>query len=206
MAKLYFRYGAMNCGKTTALIQVAYNYEQEGMHVLLFKPANDTKGDDKVISRIGVERRVDVLLDENSHVYDYLNIDNLPDAIIVDESQFLQPYQVDELYQISKELDVPVLTYGLRNDFQMNTFPGSQRLLALADDIEELKNICSCGKKATQNLRLINNIPVFEGESIVIDQPDNDKAEVKYKAVCGRCYLEPAKKPTIKELIKNIHN
>lgn len=206
MAKLYYRYGAMNCGKTTALIQVAYNYEQEGMYILLFKPASDTKGEDKVVSRIGVERKVDVLLDDKHHVYDYLDVDNLPDAIIVDEAQFLQPFQVDELYQVSKELDVPTLTYGLRNDFQMNTFPGSARLLSLADDIEELKNICSCGKKATQNLRLINGIPVFEGESIVIDQPDNEQAEVKYKAVCGRCYLELAKKPKIRELIKNIHN
>lgn len=203
MAKLYFRYGAMNCGKTTVLLQTAHNYDSEGMKILLFKPSTDTKGGDCVVSRLGVKRKVDVLLKPDEHVYEHLDIDDLPSAILVDEAQFLKPEQVDELYRIAKELDIPVLTYGLRNDFMLQTFPGASRLLALADSIEELKNICKCGKKATQNLRTLNGVPVFEGDSVVIDD-ENSKYE--YKPICGKCYLELSNKPKIRNLIRNIHN
>ena len=106
-------------------------------------------------------------------------------AIIIDEAQFLTPAQVDELYFIAKIFNIPVLCYGLRCDFQMKGFPGSTRLLEIADDLEELKTICSCGKKATQNLRLVNDKPVFTGDQVSIDNQDN----VKYIAVCGDCYL-----------------
>lgn len=187
MSKLYFRYGAMNCGKTTALLQVAHNYEEQGMTVLLIKPSIDTKGDDTVVSRLGISRKVDVLLQPNDTIIPYLpDRDIQVNAIIVDEAQFLTPAQVDELYFISKTLNIPVLTYGLRCDFQMKGFPGSIRLLEIADDLEELKTICSCGKKATQNLRLVNGRPVFTGEQISIDNQD----DVKYCSVCGDCYLK----------------
>ena len=186
MAKLYFRYGAMNCGKTTLLLQTAYNYEERGMKPLLFKPKIDTKGNDKIISRLGITRKIDYCLDNNDTISNYLDKNNLPAAIIVDEAQFLTTKQVDELYNISKELDIPVLTYGLRNDFLMNTFEGAARLLALADTIEELKTICRCGRKATQNMRFLNGKPVFEGESILIDGTSN----IVYESVCGKCYLE----------------
>ena len=189
MAKLYFRYGAMNCGKTTLLLQTAYNYEERGMKPLLFKPKVDTKGNDKIISRLGITRKIDYCLNSNDTISDYLDINNLPAAIIVDEAQFLTTKQVDELYAISKELDIPVLTYGLRNDFLMNTFEGAARLLALADTIEELKTICRCGRKATQNMRFLNGKPVFEGESILIDGTSN----IVYESVCGKCYLEKRK-------------
>ena len=109
-----------------------------------------------------------------------------PAAIIVDEAQFLTPAQVDELYFLAKFYDVPVLCYGLRCDFRMEGFEGSTRLLQIADDIEELKTICQCGAKATQNLRLINGEPVFEGEQIEID----DHTKVEYDGVCGKCYLK----------------
>lgn len=186
MAKLYFRYGAMNCGKTTLLLQTAHNYEERGMKVLLLKPNIDTKGANTVVSRLGVKRKVDYILKKDDKISNYLNKKELPAAIIVDEAQFLTTKQVDELYIISKELDIPVLTYGLRNDFLMNTFEGSARLLSLADTIEELKTICRCGKKATQNMRLLNGNPIFEGDSILID----GTTDIVYESVCGKCYLE----------------
>ena len=184
MSKLYFRYGAMNSGKTAALLQVAHNYEEKGMKVVVIKPSVDTKGDDKVTSRLGIERKVDVILAPEEGIMEHMVL-NKPDAIIVDEAQFLTFDQVDELYAITKTFDVPVLAYGLRCDFQMKGFPGASRLLELADDIEELKTICACGKKATQNLRLINGEPTFEGSQIAIDGTDN----ITYDSVCGECYL-----------------
>ena len=186
MAKLYFRYGAMNCGKTTLLLQTAYNYEERGMKALLLKPKIDTKGNNNVISRLGITRKIDHCLESTDTISKYLNKDSLPAAIIVDEAQFLTTKQVDELYEISKKYNIPVLTYGLRNDFLMNTFEGSARLLALADSIEELKTICRCGRKATQNMRFLDGKPVFEGESILIDGTSN----IVYESVCGKCYLK----------------
>lgn len=185
MAKLYFRYGAMNCGKTTSLLQVAHNYEEQGMKIVLVKPEVDTKGNDMVVSRIGVERRVDIILGTGKLLWSILASGN-PDAIIVDEAQFLTPEQVDELYMITKAYNIPVLCYGLRADFQMVGFPGATRLLEIADDIEEMKTICKCGSKATQNMRLINGVPTFSGAQVVID---DGKDNVSYEAVCGKCYL-----------------
>lgn len=186
MAKLYFRYGAMNCGKTTHLLQVAHNYEERGMRVLLIKPAIDTKGEDKVVSRLGVTRQVDIQLPNDSTVMELMQPEK-PNAILVDEAQFLSQNQVDELYYMTKIYDIPIICYGLRCDFQMQGFPGSTRLLQLADDIEEMKTICSCGKKATQNLRLINNIPVFNGAQVAIDNGENS---ISYESVCGECYIK----------------
>ena len=186
MSKLYFRYGAMNAGKSAALLSVAHNYEEKGMPIILLKPSIDTKGDNKVTSRIGIERDVDILLAPEDFILDKMPNQQKPWAIIVDEAQFLTPEQVEELFVITKIYDIPVLCYGLRCDFQMKGFPGSTRLLELADDIEELKTICSCGKKATQNLRLINNQPVFEGEQVEID----GKSDIQYTSVCGECYLK----------------
>lgn len=189
MSKLYFRYGAMGSGKTAALLQVAHNYEQKNMKVILIKPSIDTKGDSKVISRIGISREVDIILGPNDSVMEKM-FPEKPYAIIVDEAQFLTPEQVEELYLMTKAYDVPVLCYGLRCDFQMKGFPGSTRLLEIADDLEELKTICECGSKATQNIRRVNGTPVFEGEQIVID----DHTQVEYEGVCGKCYLKLSRK------------
>ena len=189
MSKLYFRYGAMSSGKTAALLQVAHNYERQGMTIVLVKPSVDTKGNEKVVSRLGIEREVDIVLAPNEELLTRMKPVK-PHAIIVDEAQFLTVAQVDELFLISKKYDIPVLCYGLRCDFQMQGFEGSTRLLLVADDIEELKTICPCGSKATQNLRLINNEPVFEGEQIVID----DHTKVEYEGVCGKCYLRLRRK------------
>lgn len=189
MSKLYFRYGAMSSGKTAALLQVAHNYERQGMTIVLVKPSVDTKGNEKVVSRLGIEREVDIVLAPNEELLTRMKPVK-PHAIIVDEAQFLTVAQVDELFLISKKYDIPVLCYGLRCDFQMQGFEGSTRLLLVADDIEELKTICPCGSKATQNLRLVNNEPVFEGEQIVID----DHTKVEYEGVCGKCYLRLRRK------------
>lgn len=186
MSKLYFRYGAMGCGKTASLLQVVHNYIEKDMKVLLIKPKIDTKGNNSVESRIGISRTVDYLIPNKTKIKKHLELDNVR-AIIVDEAQFLSASQVDELYEISKINDIPVLCYGLRCDFKMKGFPGSIRLLEIADDIEELKNICRCGNKATQNLRIKNGIPTFEGEQILID---GMKDEITYEGVCGKCYLE----------------
>lgn len=189
MAKLYFRYSAMNAGKSTMAIQVAHNYEELEMTALVWKPSIDTKGEDTITSRIGINRKVDNLLTIEDSPIKILK-ETLKDnpeikAIIVDEAQFLTEDQVNELYYITKKMHIPVMCYGLRCDFQMQLFPGSKRLLAIADELEEIKNMCKCGKKATQNLRLVNGIPTFDGAQVAIDGKD----KVTYEAKCGECYI-----------------
>lgn len=189
MSKLYFRYGAMNCGKSTNLLQVAHNYEERGMKVLIIKPKTDTKGGNKVVSRLGVTREVDLLLDGEADVFkevhEYIKEHGTVHCILGDEVQFFKSHQIDELFQIAVKLDIPTICYGLRTDFQMNGFEGSARLLLLAHSLEELKTICKCGKKALLNGRLINGKFVFEGEQIAIDKKDN----VEYEALCPKCFF-----------------
>jgi len=188
MAKLYFRYGAMNCGKTTNVIQTAYNYKEKGKNILLLKAEIDTKGEDTVINRSGQSMKVDYLIDKKDSIFN-LPLENVK-AIVVDEAQFLTTNQVDELYYITKMFEIPVICYGIRTDFQMQTFPGSARLLAIADDLEESKTICNCERKATQNMRKVNGIPTFEGDQVAIDGEN----KVTYESVCGKCYLETREK------------
>ena len=190
MSKLYFRYGAMNSGKSTNLMQVAYNYEERGMRVILIKPSTDKKGGDKLVSRLGVERKVDLLIDDAQNIYDEVNKWQSEkyniDCILVDEVQFFKANQIDELFKVAVCLDIPVICYGLRTDFKMEGFEGSTRLLLLAHSIEELKTICKCGKKAILNGRKINNKFVFEGQQVAIDNVDN----VEYESLCGHCYFK----------------
>ncbi len=189
MSKLYFRYGAMNCGKTTNLLQVAHNYEERGMRVLLLKPSIDTKANTKVSSRIGVEREVDHLVLPDENLKGYLSlIKDKTECIIVDEAQFLTEKQVDELFIFSKLTSIPVICYGLRADFRSELFPGSKRLFELADNIEELYTICRCGKKARFNARIVNGEFTLEGSQVAID------GEVNYESLCGKCYLRKVKK------------
>lgn len=190
MSKLYFRYGAMNSGKSTHLMQVAYNYEERGMNVALIKPSTDKKGGERLVSRLGVERKVDlVIYDEDNileKVQEYRENNKNIDCILVDEAQFLKAYQIDQLFEIAVVLDIPVICYGLRTDFRMQGFEGSTRLLLLAHSIEEMKTICKCGRKAVLNGRKINDRFVFEGEQIAIDNVDN----VEYESLCGHCYFK----------------
>jgi thymidine kinase len=189
MSKLYFRYGAMNCGKSTNLLQVAHNYEERGMKVIIVKPMTDTKGGDKVVSRLGVTRQVDLLIEESENVYNevqnYIADKGKIDCILVDEVQFFKKQHIDQLFEIAVLMDIPVICYGLRTDFQGNGFEGSSRLLLLAHSIEELKNICECGSKAMMNGRMINGRYVFEGKQVAIDKEDN----IEYHALCPKCFL-----------------
>ena len=182
MSKLIFRYSAMNSGKTTNLLQVAHNYEERGFMVKIAKPEIDTKADDRVSSRIGLERKVDYLIPPQGEI----SIDLRTNVLLIDEAQFLNKEQIDQLYEISKLYNVLIICYGLRTDFRMQGFPGATRLLEIADEIEELKTICSCGKKATFNLRLINGFPTFEGDQVSIDNQE----KIKYDSICGDCYLK----------------
>lgn len=189
MSKLYFRYGAMNSGKSTHLMQVAHNYEERGMRVILIKPSTDKKGGDKLVSRLGVERKVDILCEKKMDIYEEIKkwqeVKFKIDCILVDEVQFMTKEQVDQLFKIAVVLDIPVICYGLRTDFMMEGFEGSTRLLLLAHSIEEMKTICKCGRKAILNGRKINGKFVFEGEQVAIDNIDN----VQYESLCGHCYF-----------------
>ena len=187
MSKLYYRYGAMNCGKTTALLQVAHNYEERGMKVLILKPKVDTKGDNKIVTRIGLKRKVDHLIEKDENLNNYLSkVKNDISCILVDEAQFLNRDQIDELFMFSKLRDIAVICYGLRSDFKTIAFPGSLRLFELADDMEELYTICRCGKRAKFNGRIVNGEFTSSGEQVAIDGEN----EVSYESLCGKCYLE----------------
>ena len=191
MAKFHFRYGAMNAGKSTILLQTAYNYEEKGKKVVILKPSVDTKGDEKIVSRIGLERKVDYLIGDNDSIISKLG-DNISSfsCILVDEAQFLKRKQVDELFYISKMMDIPVIAFGLRTDFKSNGFEGSIRLLELADALEEMPTICRCGRKARFNARKVDGKFTFDGDSIVID----DTSDVSYESLCGACYIEEQEK------------
>ena len=189
MSKLYFRYGAMNCGKTTSLLQVAHNYEERGMKVVLIKPSIDTKANDSVSSRIGVERKVDHLVGPEENLKGYLNLlVGNTSCVLVDEAQFLSESQVEELFVFSKLTNIPVICFGLRCDFRTNLFPGSKRLFELADEIEELYTICRCGRKARFNARIVNGEFTLDGDQVAID------GDVEYESLCGKCYLTKVRK------------
>ena len=185
MAKLYFRYGAMNCGKTTNLLQVAHNYEEKGLKVIIIKSSIDKKGDKNIVSRLGVERKVDILLEPNNKIKDLINFENL-NCILVDEAQFLEPNQVKELWKIAKLNSIPVICYGLRTNFKGEFFKGSKTLMELSDVLEELVTICKCGHKAKFNARKVNGKIVKDGSDVAIDGFDN----VTYESMCGKCYIK----------------
>lgn len=188
MSKLYFRFGAMNCGKSSALMQVAHNYEENGKKVVVIKSVIDTKGDDNLSSRIGLMRKVDVLIGKDeSFINYYKNWEKKVSCILVDEAQFLSSEQVEELWYVSKVIDIPVICYGLKVDFRSNLFEGSKRLIELADELDELITICSCGKRAKFNARFINNNFTLDGDEVLIDGSNQN---IEYKPMCGKCYLK----------------
>lgn len=188
MAKLIFRYGAMNSGKSALLQLVGHNYEEKDHKVILIKPGIDTKGGEKVVSRIGLERNVDEVIGKDELVISKLekHLEGLS-CIIVDEAQFMTGEQIEELFCITKLYDIPVIAYGLRTDFTTKGFEGAVRLLELSDEIDEMATICKCGKKARFNARKINGDFVRVGNSVLIDKSDE---LVEYEQLCGKCYLE----------------
>jgi len=191
MAKLYFFYGAMNSGKTTRILQCAYNYQERGMRAVIMKPATDTKGCDKIVSRIGASKTVDYLIKYNENVFDLIvNEYGHLDLLLVDEAQFLTKRQVNQLMDIVVDLDIPVMCYGLRTDFKGNSFPGARRLLDIAHELTEIKTICECGKKAMFNVRLVDGKVVTEGESVAID----GEGEITYTVACARCFRMKTRK------------
>ncbi len=184
MKKLYFKYGTMNSGKTFEILRTAHNYEENGYKALIVKPIIDKKENDKIISRVGLSKKVDYLLGENELLSKEVSLKDIS-AILVDEAQFLSEKQVDDLWKISKFNDINVFCYGLKSDFQTKSFIGSRRLFELADKLEEVTTLCKCGNKAMFNLRRKNNIAIFEGNQVSIDGID-----ATYEPVCGLCYLK----------------
>lgn len=187
MSKLYFRHSPMNAGKSTALLQVAYNYLERGQRPVIAKPVIDTKSD-KVLSRLNISWDVDWHVEEDSNIIEdffKLEIERI-DCILIDEAQFLQPKQVDQFFKIATSFNIPVIAYGLRSDFQTKAFPASVRLFELAHSIEEMKTICRCGKKAMFNGRKVDDEFVSEGSQIAIDGGE----VVTYEALCGKCFDE----------------
>ena len=180
MAKLYFKFGAMDSSKTANALMTRFNYMEKGKKVWLIKPATDNRDGATILkSRIGLQAEADVIADTDSI------LERCPqdiDVIICDECQFLTPEQVDDLRVIVSDRDIPVLCFGLRADFQTHLFPGSKRLFELADSITEIKSICKCGAKATVNARVVDGFVVTEGAQVLIGGNDC------YIAMCHRCY------------------
>ncbi|MEZ5920514.1 MAG: thymidine kinase [Parvularculaceae bacterium] len=188
MAKLYFNYAAMNAGKSTMLLQAAFNYRERGMETLVYTAAIDTRlGKGIVASRIGLKCEARIF-DETTSLYKALEEDIAATGarcVFVDEAQFLTAVQVMELARIVDYLDIPIICYGLRTDFQGALFPGSERLLAIADEIRELKTICHCGRKATMNLRVgPDGAAMIFGESIEVGGNE------RYIPLCRRHFYE----------------
>lgn len=188
MAKLYFRYGAMGCGKTTQLLQTAFNYEELGRKVCVIKPATDTKHGTKLFTRIGLERDTNFVFSRRENLFrkirqEYANVS----CILVDEAQFLTAAQVDQLMLVVNELQIPVICYGLRLNFRQNDsgFEGATRLLQVAHIIEEIKTVCECGRKAMCNARFLDGKLVTDGPDILID---DGTIKIEYRAICPKCY------------------
>jgi thymidine kinase len=184
VAKLYFRYGTMDSAKSMNLLAVAHNYRKQGKRVLLVKPRLDARfGTDKISSRSGLEATADVLI-EHDTVLDQRDFVGL-DCVLVDEAQFLPPAVIEDLRRITVDPGVPVICYGLRTDFRTRLFPGAQRLMELADRIEEVKVTCQyCGSKAICNLRFVNGTPTVRGPQIQLG------ADEQYAPVCWTHYDE----------------
>ena len=183
----------MNSGKTTALLQVAHNYEERDQSVVLIKSSVDTKGDDQIVSRLGVSRPADVLLSPGQDLRSAcralreqrVDLDSGVACVLIDEAQFLTPEQVDQALEVAVLDEIPVVAFGIRTDFQTRAFPGSQRLMEVAHSLQEMKTICRCGNKAIFNARMGEEGIIREGEQVMID---GDSA--RYEALCARCYLE----------------
>ena len=185
MAKLYFKYGAMGSSKTAQALITKYNYEENGLKVWLIKPSADVRdGADVLRSRIGLEAKVQVIAPSQDVFRLFTDTRSECDVIIVDECQFMTPEQIDQLRAIVNDYDIPVMCFGLRTDFLTKLFPGSMRLLEVADTIQEIKTICDCGAKATVNARIDGDGHIVtQGAQVVLGGNDS------YIAMCHRCWI-----------------
>ena len=182
MAKLYFKYGAMGSSKTAQALITKFNYEERGMSVWLIKPALDNRdGALTIRSRIGLEAEAEAVAAADD-IRELYRRRGRPDVIIADEAQFLAPQQIDQLRELVDFENLPVLCFGLRTDFRTKLFPGSARLMELADSITEIKTICTCGAKATVNARLLDGRVVTEGAQVLLGGNDS------YVAMCHACW------------------
>jgi len=191
MAKLYFNYSAMNAGKSAILLQSSHNYKERGMRTLLMKPAIDTRGEnaDHITSRIGLSAKAD-LVSPTQNLYEHIRSIHLKtpiDCVLIDEAQFLSKDQVWQLSKLADEIRVPIMCYGLRTDFQGELFPGSAALLAIADNIKEIKTLCWCGGKATMTLRVSDTgAPITQGAQVDIGGND------RYVTLCRKHWIAKA--------------
>ncbi len=189
MAKLFFYYSAMNAGKSTVLLQSAYNYQERGMNTLLLFPAIDNRGPHrKIASRIGLEADAHSF-EKEVNLFDFISkqvaLDPGIKCVLIDEAQFLTKKQVFQLTDVVDQFDIPVLTYGIRSDFQAEPFEGSTYLLALADTLSEIKTICHCGRKAVMNLRIDS-----EGRAVKTGEQIDVGGNEKYIAMCRKHFKE----------------
>lgn len=188
MAKLYFYYSAMNAGKSTTLLQASFNYAERGMNTLLFTAAIDTRyGEGIITSRIGIKADAHIF-DEKTHLLNEIRREKVQrdiHCVLIDEAQFLTKAQVFQLAEVADSLNIPVVAYGLRSDFQAELFPGSRYLLALADELHELKTICPCGKKASMNLRIDAH-----GKAVIFGEQTEIGGNDSYVALCRRHFME----------------
>jgi len=188
MAKLYFNYSSMNAGKSTILLQANHNYKERGMNTVIYTSSVDDRyGKKEIVSRIGLKAESNIF-SSDTNIYEEVisfNKDKRVDCVLIDEAQFLSKDQVAQLGQIVDDLDIPVLTFGIRTDFKGNLFEGSEYLLAWADNLKEIKTVCHCGRKATMVLRLDENGNVLEtGDQIEIGGNE------KYVSICRKHFYE----------------
>ena len=193
MAKLYFRYSAMDAGKTLDLLKVAYNYEDRGRHALILTSAIDKRaGKNKVKSRIGIKQDA-FSLTQNDNIFEFVKNyrkTTKVDCILIDEIHFFVKEQIWQLSDIVDELNISVICYGLRSNYLGEAFETSALLLAIADTLEEVKTICFCGRKASFNMMVKNGVAVKEGNAIVVDDDDLKKVDMKYISVCRKHWKE----------------
>ncbi len=176
----------MNSGKSDTLIKTAYNYEERGLRTLVLKPSADTKGGKDIVARAGSRRKTDIIVLPTTNLKTDISKFNNIHCVLVDESQFLSPEQVSQLYHVAKSNNISVICYGLRTDFLNTIFPGSKRLFEVADNIEKLPTMCSCGSQAEFNTRKVGDRYIFGGDQIAID----GEGAISYDSLCGACYIK----------------
>ena len=194
MSKVYFRHATMESGKSLLLLAVAHNYEGQGKKVICFKPKLDNRTED-ISTRAGFSRKADFVLDQDdTSIVSYVQLMHKVDCVLVDEAQFFTREQVIAFTEVADKLNIPVIAYGLKSDFMAQQFEGTQAWIDWSDKIEEIKNVCVyCNSKALMNLRVLGNMPVFDGNQVEIGDTESSEEKLSYKSVCRKCYKKAQK-------------